>query len=173
MCAQKRIVIALCGKTCSGKSTTAKKLAELLSCPIYSASDSVRMRSRELGISPNYLSLTEHRKIDEATRSAVQSTPGSLVVEGSFVDALLGDVGNVYRVELICGEEERRRRFVDRNGRDGLDQRDKDDSELRHALHGDNVGALDLTFDTTSKTTDQVAEGIVVWLETKAVEVRD
>jgi cytidylate kinase len=171
MCAQKRIVIALFGKTCSGKSTTAKKLAELLSFPIHSASNSVRMRSRELGMSPNDLSLAEHRNIDKATLSVVQSTRGSLVVEGSFLDALLEDIG-IYRVELTCDEEERRRRFMQRSGENGLDRRDQEDSGLRHALHGDNVGAADLTLDTTSKTPDQVAEEIIVWLRTKAVEVR-
>src|SRR5882762_1539844 len=120
MCAQKRIVIALYGKTCSGKSTTAKKLAELFGCPSRSASDAVRLRSRELGISACELPTAEHRKIDEGTRSLVQSSRGTLVVEGSFLDALLSDVGNIYRIELTCIDDERQKRFVRRSGQNGL-----------------------------------------------------
>src|SRR5215470_5354548 len=106
MCAQKRIAVALYGKSCSGKSATAKKLAALLNCAAHSASEPVRRRSRELGISPSGLSIAEHRKIDECTRHLVQSTLSRLVVEGSFLDALLRDLTGVYRVEMICKEDE-------------------------------------------------------------------
>src|SRR5205809_415197 len=134
MCAQKRIVIALYGRSCSGKSTTAQKLGELLNCAVHSASASVRQRSRELGILPNELSLADHQKIDEYTRHLVESSPGPLVVEGSFLDALLGDLLRIYRVELICENEERRRRYVQGIGQDELGQRDKDDDDLRDIL---------------------------------------
>lgn len=171
MCAQKRIILVLYGKCCSGKSTMAKKLAESFSCPIRSASDAVRARSRDLGVSASDLPMGEHRKIDEDTRSVVQSSGGSLVVEGSFLDALLSDVGNVCRIELTCGDDERRRRFVRRTGQNGLVQRDEDDDKLRLALHGDHVGAAaDLTVDTTSKEPDQIAEEIIVWLRTNGAE---
>src|SRR5947207_11960028 len=109
MCAQKRVIVALYGRSCSGKSTAAKRLAELLNCDLYSAGDSVRKRCKELGESPADLSLPEHRAIDDVTRSIVKSARTSLVVEGSFLDALLDDLGGIYRVELTCDAEERRR----------------------------------------------------------------
>jgi|SRR5579864_423435 len=167
MCAQKRIVIALYGKSCSGKSTTAQKLCELLNCAVHSASGSVRGRSRELGISPNELSLAEHQKIDKDTRHLVQSSLGPLVVEGSFLDALLGDLPRIYRVELTCKNEERRRRYAQRIGQDELGRRDKEDDNLRDSLHGNYTAKADFVVDTTCKTPVQVAEEIVAWLSTK------
>jgi cytidylate kinase len=173
MCAEKRIILVLYGKSCSGKSTVAKKLAESFSCPIRSASDAVRARSKELGVSASDLPMGEHRKIDEDTRSVVQSSGGSLVVEGSFLDVLLSDVGNVCRIELTCGDDERQRRFVRRSGQNGLVERDKDDDKLRLALHGDRVAVpAELTVDTTSKAPDQIVKEIIVWLRTNGAEER-
>ena len=167
MCAQKRIVIALYGRSCTGKSTTAQKLGELLNCTVHSASASVRGRSRELGILPNELSLAEHQRIDQDTRNVVQSTQGPLVVEGSFLDALLGDLPHIYRVQLTCENEERRRRYAQRVGQDELRRRDKDDDNLRGNLHGNYTTKADFAGDTTCKTPVQVAEEIVAWLSTE------
>jgi hypothetical protein len=144
-----------------------------MNCPIHSAGESVRKRSKELGILPTQLPLVEHQLIDDGTRTMVKSGVGFLIIDGSFLDALFCDLGGVYRIELICSAEERRRRFNQRSGCDGLDQRDKDDDDLRRALHGDRSSSADATVDTTSKTPGKVAQEIIRWLKTKTeTEVR-
>ncbi|SRR6266852_9292181 len=173
MRSQKRIVVALYGRSCSGKSTTAHELSQLLNCPIHSAGERVRSRSKELGVTPTNLPLVEHRLIDDHTRAAAKTAVAPLIVDGSFLDALFCDLKDVYRIELICSAEERRRRFIQRSGHRGLDQRDKEDDNLRRALHVDCSRSPEATFDTTSKTPGEVAQEIFRWLETKtAAEVR-
>jgi hypothetical protein len=124
---------------------------------------------RRTGTAPGKLSLEEHRTIDKAIRSIVESSVDLVVVEGAFLDALLGDLGGVYRVQLTCGDEERRNRFKLRLGGASLEQRDEDDDNLRHALHGMNLGSADVTLDTSSNTPNQIAEEIILWLTTKTV----
>jgi cytidylate kinase len=167
MCTQKRIVVALYGRSCSGKSTTARELSQLLDCPTYSAGERVKGRSKELGVSPADLSLVEHRLIDESLRTMVQSAVKCLIVEGSFLDVLFYDLRDVYRIELVCSAEERRRRFNQRSGFDNLGERDKNDDDLRRELHGERTCSAEATFDTTSKTPEEVAREIFRWLEAK------
>ena len=167
MCSEKRIVVALYGRSCSGKSTTARELSQLLDCPTYSAGERVKGRSKELGVPPADLSVLEHRLIDESLRTMVQSAAKSLIVEGSFLDVLFYDLGNVYRIELVCSAQERRRRFSQRSGFDNLSGRDKNDDDLRRALHGERNCSAEATFDTTSKTPAEVAREIFRWLEAR------
>jgi cytidylate kinase len=167
MCTEKRIVVALYGRSCSGKSTTARELSQLLACPTYGAGERVKSRSKELGVSPADLSLVEHQLIDQSLRTMVQSAVNCLIVEGSFLDVLFYDLRNVYRIELVCSAEERRRRFSQRNGFDNMDERDKNDDDLRRALHGELSCSAEATFDTTSKTPEEVAQEIFRWLEAK------
>jgi cytidylate kinase len=157
--------VALYGRSCSGKSTTARELSKLLNCSIYSAGDRVKRRSKELGVAPANLPLVEHQLIDKGTRTTVSSAAAPLIVDGAYLDALLYDFRDVYRIELICSAEERRRRFNQRNGHDGLEQRDKEDDDLRRSLHGDLSGSAEATFDTTSKTPGEVAQEVFRWLE--------
>jgi cytidylate kinase len=161
------MTLALYGRTCTGKSTIAKLLGNRLDCPVHGVGEIVRARSAELGTAPRGLSLEEHHTIDKVIGSIVKLAGESVVVEGAFLDALLGDLDGVYRVKLTCGDEERRSRFDRRVGASRLEQRDEDDDNLRHALHGGKLGCADVTFDTTSKTADQVAEEIIQWLSTK------
>jgi len=167
------VIVALYGKSCSGKSATARELSQLLDCSIYSAGGRVKSRSKELGVTVTDLSLVEHRLIDEGTRATVTSAVASLIVDGTFLDALFYDFSDVYRIELICSAEERRRRFNKRSGHNGLAQRDKEDDDLRRTLHGDLSSPAEATFDTTSKTPGEVAREVCGWLELRtAAKVR-
>jgi cytidylate kinase len=170
MRAKKKVVVALFGRCCSGKSSIAKELAQLLNCAIHSASEAVRSKCRELGISTGELQLTEHKDIDATTYSIVALASSLLVVEGSFLDALLKDAADTYRIELVCEDWERRRRFTERHMTDGLDQRDNDDDKLRWALHGNRYGRPDVTFNTTGEKPREIAERIFEWLKTKGFQ---
>ena len=162
--------MALYGRSCSGKSSTARELSQLLHCAIYSASERVKSRSKELGVAPASLPLTEHQIIDEIMRAAAKSVAASLIVDGSFLDALFYDLRDVCRIQLICSTEERRLRFNQKCGYDGLDRRDREDDELRRALHGARSSSAAAIFDTTSKTPGEVAQEVFRWLQTELSE---
>jgi broad-specificity NMP kinase len=147
----------------------AKALGKLLDCPFRSVGDAVRTRSRELGISPDSFHIDEHRRIDEVTRSFARSAQSRVVIEGTFLDALLSDLDNVCIVELTCSEEERKRRFVSREAQCELGVRDNADEKLRIALHGDHRGKPQVTIDTTSKAPDEVAKEISAWIQTRNI----
>jgi cytidylate kinase len=157
-------VLALYGLSCTGKSTIAAKLAALFGLPLRSASIEIRRRSSELGITPNALPVSEHMAIDEATRSlAMEAVPG-MVIEGTFLDALLSDISGVVRIELKCADAERLRRLLDREKSRDLDSRDNDTRNLRSILHGKKTSLPDFSIDTTGKTADTVTEEITTWL---------
>jgi cytidylate kinase len=164
MCASKRIVLAIYGLSCTGKSTIAAKLAALLRVPLRSASVEIRRRASELGVTPNALPMREHKAIDEATRSlATEAIPG-MVIEGTFLDALLSDISGIVRIELKCADEERLRRLLGREGSRDLDSRDNDTQNLRSILHGKKTSLPDFSIDTTGKTADTATEEITTWL---------
>jgi cytidylate kinase len=167
MCVPQRIVIAVQGPTCSGKTTTAKKLAALLGFKVRSAGDAVKARSVELNVEPDELSLLDHQRIDDLTRQMVESSKEPLIVEGTFLDALLSTIGDIYRIGLHCEENERRRRFIGREGYDGMQERDRADAALRFALHGEHAGSTDIVIDTTLKLPDEVAKEIAQWIQKK------
>lgn len=166
MRAQKRLVIGLCGISCTGKSAIAKALATLLDCNLRSVGDAIRARSKEKGISHDALTLSDHQTIDDTTRHFAQSGQSCLIIDGTFLDALLSDMRNVIKIELTCEDAERRRRFASREGNDGIQIRDDCDRQLRYSLHGSLRGETDLKIDTTSKTPNEVAREIILWLQT-------
>jgi cytidylate kinase len=166
MCPQKRVVLALYGLSCTGKTTVAEKIAELTGWSLRSAAKAVHERAAELGISPDALSLSEHRAIDETTRNLAASACETLVIEGTFLDALLSEVPRISRIELNCGGQERLRRFQCRENNRDLVSRDNADRQLRRSLHGTRRGVPDLSIDTTTKSPDDVAKEIIAWLGT-------
>ena len=165
MSTEKKLVLALYGASCTGKTSSARALSELFNCPLRCAGEAVAARSREMEITPQSLPLEEHRGIDQATLCLVKSARRRVVVEGTFLDALLADSENVLLVELICDDEERRRRFVSREGKDDLSVRDGADRELRHSLHKNHAGTADITIDSTAKSPVEVAKEIIAWIQ--------
>src|SRR5260370_41096938 len=167
MRAQKRLVVAVYGASCTGKSTSARILVRLRGCALRSDGEGIRARSIELKTKPSALTLDEHRKIDETTRYFAASGPEPLVIEGTFLDALLSDIENIRLGELVCADHERQRRYGDREGSHGLLSRDNADQKLRYSLHVNHKGTPDITIDTTSKTPEEVAGEIVTWIQSK------
>ena len=167
MCAQERLVLALYGASCTGKTTVARILAKELNCSLRSAGDAIRARSLELNVPQNSLALDEHRKIDETTRAMARSSVGPLVIEGTFLGALLFDLKDIRRIKLICAEGERRRRWESRGGTP-LHSRDDADRRLRQCLHGCRAdGTPDITIETSSRTPEEIAKEINTWVQTK------
>src|SRR5260370_16755393 len=102
MRAQKRLVVAVYGASCTGKSTSARTLARLLGCALRSAGEAIRARSIELKTKPSALTLDEHRKIDETTRYFAASEPEPLLIKGPFLHPLLSHISNIRLWDLIC-----------------------------------------------------------------------
>lgn len=159
-------IIALFGKSCVGKSVVADELAERLKWPVRHCGERVKARAEELGVKVAALPVSEHEAIDEETRSLVRTHSGSVVIEGHFLDAVLGQIPNVLFIQLTCEDREREKRFAGRPPNDGsangLSLRDASDAADREKLYGRPVETVcALTIDTTHRTVDEVVTEII------------
>jgi cytidylate kinase len=131
------LVIALFGKSCVGKTRIAGLLANTLKIPVRHCGELVKDKARELGVASVDLPKHEHQGIDDQTRSLVLNSTSAMVVEGTYLDIVLDNIPNVVLIELICEDEERRKRFVARSGGSPitLEMRDKADEAFRQEFY--------------------------------------
>jgi len=157
-------VIALFGLPAVGKTTTAKKLADLIHAKTRHCGDIVKAKAKELGVGLDGLSLQEHRKIDADTRNIVASAREPLVVEGRFLSEVLAGLPNVVLVNLICSEEERARRQSTRRATGGsLREQDVSCGKLRDTLYGDvpKAAVSAILINTDGHDIDGVAKAVL------------
>lgn len=130
------MIIGLFGHTCAGKSMAAQKLGQLLNTPVRHCGEAVKALAAEQGISASQLSNEDHAAIDRQTRSAADSGE-PLIVEGTFLDCVLGRLNSVVLIRLDCEVSERGRRFSNREngGPEEFLRRDQLDDQLRVRLY--------------------------------------
>lgn len=156
-------VVAVYGGTASGKTTVAHEIARRLSCTSLHCGERIRQKAAALGVSISSLSIEEHNRVDEETRSIVQLATGVMVVEGSFLDAVLSAVSRVYLVHLDCTDRERCRRFLARADgvtADAFEERDAHDRADRLRLYGDLTRESDLVVDNSAESAIVAADRI-------------
>jgi cytidylate kinase len=167
----KAVIIAIYGKSCVGKSTTANALGQLYRIEVRKCGELVKSRAIQLGIDPEQLSHDDHKAIDEETQRL--ATAGrSVIVEGVFLDRVLSaGTPNLISVELTCSEDERSRRFAQKYAHAKLDlkQRDVVDCKTAAGLYSSPEAKMqpNVTIDTTSLSPSGVVGALVRWLETK------
>src|SRR5882724_11532812 len=112
---EERLVIALTGQSCVGKTAIARALGERLSFEVIHCGDRVKRRAVELGTTPAALPPTEHGRLDADTRERTLSGSGGLIVEGGFLEYVLHDLLDVHIVRLTCRARERWMRMAARS----------------------------------------------------------
>lgn len=86
------MIVCIAGPTCTGKTTTSRRLAEVTGLPLRSCGTSIRERAAFLGVAPEALSDEDHRAVDAQTVEwAIEA--GNCLVEGRFLDFVFHDVG--------------------------------------------------------------------------------
>jgi cytidylate kinase len=161
------MVVAIFGICCVGKTSIATNLAQRMRCTVRHCGELVNVRANELGTEAQRLDIRDHQAIDRETLSTARSGSSPVIIEGCFLDLVIGQVPGVYFVRLTCSDEERKRRFDRSRSANAADlwRRDEQDSILREKLYGSsNPAEADMTIDTTSLSPDEAAENILTRL---------
>ena len=109
------MIIALVGRSCTGKTTVARALSRALCLPLRLCGQIVRDRAKELRVSAAELPDEEHRAIDDGTRMWACAHP-SCVIDGRYLDYVLASVGeNVGVILLEAAETDRHARHRQRH----------------------------------------------------------
>lgn len=169
-------VIAIFGKTCSGKSDVARELSRLTGNKAKHPGEMITTRARMAGLATGKdVAEKWHRAVDEDTVEAVEALPGLgelWIVESGMLDAVLGPRDDVFWVALHSRDDAREARWHKRKeemgGRsrqigDSVAQRDADDASLRQRLYGAAAGGVEpaLTIDTSDKSPGECAAEIL------------
>jgi cytidylate kinase len=158
------MILAIYGKSCSGKTILSKNLMQQLSINVRHCGEIVKALAAQRGISPGQLTVEDHMSIDEETRREAE-TQNQLIIEGCFLDKVVGR-SECILIELQCNYEVRKFRYQQRNSSLPFETRGKNDQELRSLLYGDALGRLpDFTVDTTKLLTEETVMEVRNWLQ--------
>lgn len=158
--------VVIFGRSCTGKTSIARRLAELCKLPARYCGDTVRAAAALASVPVDDLPLAEHRRIDDETRSWVAQS-GSAIVEGRYLQFVLASCArDSLIVETRCADTIRAVRWSERGGAtvdvDAL--RSMDDAEDRFvaAFYGSGLRiSPHLVIDTTHLSETESASMIV------------
>ena len=160
------MIVAIYGRSCSGKTILSNSLSEQLSIAVRHCGEAVKELAARAGVSPGELNPEDHLNIDEETRQAA-AVNVNLIIEGCFLDKVLAESQSIL-VELRCETEVRNSRYQERNSSMQFEAREKSDVELKARLYGDAPGRPpDLTVDTTHLKTEETVTEVKTWLQTQ------
>ena len=156
------MIVAIYGKSCTGKTTVAKSLAKAVNAEIRCCSEEVKNRANQLKCSTIQLSAEEHNAIDQKTREIASLVDSDLVIEGSFLHYVLIGISNVFWIELTCDDYVRRQRHqgrqclthasLDLNERDFYDEFLCQKLYKKTSLHSIEV----VEIDSTNKSIEEI-----------------
>lgn len=159
-------VIGIYGKSCTGKSSVVRKMAEICGLvDLRQCGDLFREASVRCGVPPGDLPLEVHRDIDRGTaRFAEEAHIGRLlVIDGVFLHYVLSEVPGVNLVELRCPDEVRDTRHAGRARGDLRGERDSSDAALVSKLYGHPPTTPSQVFETSRRSIESLAVEILAW----------
>lgn len=176
-------VIAIYGNTCCLKSDVARAISRLTGYKVKHPAEMATTYAKAAKLeSALRVPEDKHRAIDADALNWAQATPDPVIImDSAFMDVVLRDVPDVFRVRLQSREEVRNQRWHKRREEGGgrtrqigesVAQRDRDDSELRQKLYGTvSVPAPDLKIDTSERSVDDCAREIWAAFQHETVEL--
>lgn len=165
------MIIALCGRSSSGKTTIADALRHHLGdYPTRHCGELVKARAQDLRRSRNGLPDEEHREIDSETRRWSETQIGLALVEGRYLHYVLSlTCADVRLIELVCDEAAREHRWSKRMGRalgsgelSAIDAADRDFAVKMYS--GLTPLPAGLRVDTTLVDVNECVHQILTWL---------
>ena len=158
------MTVAIYGRTCTGKTSIAKILGVKMNYAVRHCGELVLELASLKNIAPGKLSGEDHARIDDTTRELARGDE-DLIIEGNFLDAVLGNVAHCILIELTCDDAVREARYVERTVALPFSERDVGDCRLRQRLYPGTEWRLpDLQVNTANKTPAAVAEGVARWI---------
>lgn len=165
------MIVALFGRSSSGKTTIAKALSpHLMNCSVRHCGELVKERARHLSVSLVDLPYDEHLKIDRETVAWTNTSSGNVIIEGRYLHWVLSRIQtDVCLVEVDCNEATRIERWAKRSngsvGRSELVHLDAADQDFTVKMYGIVLPLQSgLKIDTTSLDVNECVQRILVWL---------
>ena len=163
-----KLVIAIYGRSCTGKSTVAKIIADRFSIPIRHCGDVTQRAAADLNVDINDLTDDCHRKIDAETVEWVCEAKNWCLVEGRYLDHVLAPVAPT--LILACFEASLQARAVRWQQKAqrmsytvaGIKQLDcKDDAFRKRMYKSSGCIRPTITIDTTCLTPEEIANCLI------------
>jgi cold shock CspA family protein len=164
-------LIAIYGRTCTLKTEVAQELSSMTGFKLTNRGEKATTQAKYTR-TPTAGGLPEifHRELDAETRRMAGWNEKLMIFESAFMDAVLGEVPNVFLVRLRADDPVREARWRHRKEEGGgrtrqlgasVAERDREDDELRARLYGGPSSAKPaLDIDTTSREAVDVAREI-------------
>ena len=171
-----KLVIAIFGRSCTGKSTVAKILAEKHSLRRRHCGDVAQRAAADLGVDVSDLSEDCHRKIDSETVEWICKTTGFCLVEGRYLDQVLAPVAPA--LILVRFEASLQTRAVRWHQKDqqgpytvtDIKRLDSEDDAFHKRMYKGRPGLRPaITMDTTSLTPEEIANWLIY--KTRATKI--
>lgn len=153
------MIIAIYGKSCTGKTAIAQTLSRYMACEVHHCGEEVKKSAEELNCPFKDLEQKEHGIIDQKTRVKAQSVNGNIIIEGTFLPYVLRKLDDVIWIELVCDDGIRNKRFFKREGIKDLKSRDYFDKSLCDKLYKKSIILTNNTvIDTTNSSIDELSK---------------
>jgi cytidylate kinase len=158
------MILAIYGRSAVGKTTVAEIMGARLLMPVRHCGLALRAAAAEAGKSIADVDSKIHTRVDSETVQWCQryASAGG-IVEGRFLDDVLGDTGNICFVAMTAALQERAARLQSRLGRASsvadVTAVDNADDLFRWSMYGVRPrAAASLTIDTTEGSARAWAE---------------
>ena len=164
------MIICLSGPSCAGKTTVARRLAELSHLPLRSCGEAIRAAARQANLHHADLPDSMHKEVDAATVAwALDNQP--CLVEGRFVDVIFADASApTLLFSLVAPQACRLGRAKLRDGAsiglDNLLRRDAEDAAFRARIYEAPVRRVpSRPIDTSEGEIDECAQRMLDIIE--------
>ena len=160
------MIVAIFGRSCSGKTALASAVASLLKFSVRHCGDAIREAASAADVSIDELSIEQHQKVDQATYQWA-SASGVALVEGRFLQYVLSSFERpLLLVEVTCSASVREVRWGDRMGQpvdaQSLAEMDESEDRLVQSLYSSIMPRIaELAIDTTTLSVDECAQQVV------------
>ena len=159
-----KLAVAIWGRPCTGKSTVAKILAEKYDAPVRHCGDVTKRVAAYLNLDITDLTDDCHRMIDAETADWVRAAREWCVVEGRYLDQVLGSAASVVElVHFVASAETRAARWGQKAGQScsvaDIERVGIDDDAFRRRMYESFINLQPtLTVDTTCSTPEEIAD---------------
>ena len=163
-----KLVIAIYGRSCTGKSTVAEIIAQKHVLPIRHCGDVTQRMAAHLSVDVRDLTDYYHRKIDAETVEWIYEAGGWCVVEGRYLDQVLAPMApRVMLVRFEASVETRAARWRQKAQRPcqtiaDIRKLDSDDDAFRKGMYkGRQILQPAVTIDTTCPAPEEIAYSLI------------
>lgn len=166
-------IIAIYGKTCCLKTEVAREISRFTGFKLTNRGELATTKAKVAKV-PTTAALPEgvHRAIDAETLEMAKRDEPLMILESTFMDAVLADVKNVFFVRLKASDEVRSKRWAQRKEEGGgrsrqlgesVEQRDREDTALRRKLYGSEISGVAPAQDIDTSNRKAADVALEIW----------